>query len=89
MFDTLLQKIQNLGQAIKSFLLWILGPIFVLGLVIYMVLNRRRLTNDDNKVHTEKEKLNELQGEQKGVDVNAADAVKSYEDLKKEYESKT
>lgn len=81
----MLDKLKQLGEAGKGFLLYILTPLaFIAGLIFFLITKNRDL-EDEVMAKDGDIKLKGLQDEQKAVDSSANNDVDTYERLRDAY----
>jgi len=78
----MLQKLKDLAAAIKGSILWILGPLLVLGITIYELINKIRGLEEKIQSAQGQEKLDEEKIKQQADDITAGDAVDAFEKLR-------
>lgn len=74
----MLETLSKIGQAAKNAVIYILTPFAMVILVIYFLITKNHKLKDELEASKSKEKLNELEGEKKQIDIDANAVVEQY-----------
>lgn len=79
------EKIKAYAEAVKAGILYILGPIFLVGWYVYYLIQKNKALQDQLKMKDGDKRLQSLEEAAKAAEKEANEAEDSYADLVAKY----